>query len=122
MKPIFMGLSIVATFVSFAPFAVADDASNKMVRTELVNYSDLNAQTTAGARALYSRLKGAAGDVCGARPDIRELRVAKDARECRARAVNDAVAQIDSESLRTLHAQHSYQVTVASTVEARQAH
>lgn len=121
MKPIFVGLSLFTTLVSFAPFAVADETPAKVVRTELVSYADLDTDTTAGARTLYSRLNGAARQVCGAQPDLRNLREARAVRECRERAVNGAVAKIDSEQLRALHARESDGVTVASTVKAHTA-
>ena len=53
------------------------------VRTETVNFQDLNADTPAGVTALYNRIHGAATRVCSESPStgqqIREWRCVKSA-------------------------------------------
>ena len=70
-----------------------------------VSYADLNIHSSAGARALYSRLQDASATVCNFE-SYRELgslsRVAA-AESCYAETLDEAVAKIDSAALTRLH-------------------
>jgi UrcA family protein len=72
--PLAFSSAMVLACVSVASSAFADD----QVRTEAVNFQDLNANTPAGVKALYSRIHGAATRVCSVLPStgqqIREWR------------------------------------------------
>jgi len=68
------------------------------VNQAVVHYSDLDLSCPEDARRLYGRIRIAARDVCQnfRGPDLQRLRVYK---QCRAKAVADAVAQVRSPQL-----------------------
>lgn len=63
--------------------AVSSAFADDQVRTEVVNFQDLNVNTPAGVTALYMRIHGAAARVCSVLPStgqqLRELRCVKSA-------------------------------------------
>jgi UrcA family protein len=63
-----------------------------------VKYADLNLGTTAGATALYQRIRRAANEVCPATDD-RELPAKAVAKACADQAVARAVATVDNVNL-----------------------
>lgn len=71
-----------------------------------VSFADLNINNKAGAKVLYRRLQRASESVCSL-DSYRELgslsRVAQ-AESCYAETLNEAVAKIDSDALKALHA------------------
>jgi UrcA family protein len=84
------------TAVALSGSALAQDRQDTSPRTMTVHYSDLNISTTAGARALYQRIRGAAGLVCGAHTDRLGVYAWRDWDSCVHTAVNDAVEKVHS--------------------------
>jgi UrcA family protein len=73
-----------------APIRVDD------VATKVVRFKDLDLSTAVGAETLYQRIVAAARIVCrGA--------LYSEARDCRARAVEEAVSAVDSPLLSSVH-------------------
>jgi UrcA family protein len=70
-----------------------------------VSFADLNIQSDAGAKVLYSRLKRASEDACDLDSYARSsgLSEYQKARECYEQALEDAVASIDSDALQQIH-------------------
>lgn len=64
--------------------------------TRVVRFKDLDLSTAVGAETLYERITAAARIVCRSAPYTQ-------ARECRARAVEDAVSAVGSPLLSSLH-------------------
>jgi UrcA family protein len=79
--------------------AVAKD----VVKERVVRYADLNLNNPAGVQALYRRITAAARSVCG-RNESLSIGLAK-AKECTARAIDEAVARVNNHNLSTYHAQ-----------------
>jgi UrcA family protein len=70
-----------------------------------VSYSDLDIQSKAGARVLYSRLKRASEEVCGIKPHVINGSLAETlrARTCYREKLEASVEQIDSDALTAIH-------------------
>ncbi len=71
-----------------------------------VSYKDLDVRTTAGAKALYARLKQASRAVCDVR-SVREtgnIRIAARAKDCYEEALAEAVDRVDNPLVDELHA------------------
>ncbi|HJR71340.1 MAG TPA: UrcA family protein [Gammaproteobacteria bacterium] len=66
------------------------------VPTKTVRFADLDISTAIGAETLYGRIRTAARIVCRAQP-------ASAVRECRARAVDDAVSKLGNSLLSSIH-------------------
>ena len=97
----FMALAIALPAIGSAAAAVEiDDA---LVR---VSYADLNIQSEAGARVLYSRLKHASEMVCdvGSFSEHGSVERARTAKECYQAALSKFVDNIDSDELKKIHA------------------
>jgi UrcA family protein len=69
---------------------------------KVVSYEDLDLSLREGAQILYSRLQGAAMQVCGT-PDLRNLRQTQLQRQCYEKALAEAVATVDKSSLTALY-------------------
>lgn len=84
----------LATFLSLASSATAAPivVSSDAVRAEHVSTADLRLDSAAGQRALYGRIRAAAGDVC-ARDGERDVDALVSAHLCYRAAVADGVAQ-----------------------------
>lgn len=67
-----------------------------------VDYSDLDLAAPADVKALYTRLRTAAKDVCGT--DTKYLRQIKRQRECYREAMASAVATVNHNSVTALYA------------------
>lgn len=115
MKPVFLGLSVAATLAFFSPFAVAGDEAE--VPKIVVSYDDLNIHTDEGAVTLYRRLNAASRAVCRTL-DGRELPRRARYAQCRENALDNAVAQIDSRALASLHERSAARSEVASSAGA----
>ena len=75
---------------------------NDGVPSRVVRFADLNLQSREGIRALYSRIRTAAQDVC----EPVYFRVARSnisQRRCQERAIEQAVAAVRSDSLTAFH-------------------
>jgi UrcA family protein len=82
--------------------AVAYSAEPK-VKSQAVSYADLDLSKPAGAQTLYKRIKAAARRVCGPIDHYTYVAPAQAFRECYAKAIADAVAQVDRPSVTALH-------------------
>jgi UrcA family protein len=76
------------------------------VPSVVVKYADLSLESDAGVRELYRRITFAAQRVCPT-PSIGELRLMRQAAECRDQAVARAIRQVDNSRLAALYAHHS---------------
>jgi UrcA family protein len=72
-----------------------------------VDYSDLNLGSTAGANALYQRIRGAAKQVCGD-VDSRQRDQAAAAKACMERAIVSSVHAVNSAQLTSTANAHGY--------------
>jgi len=89
---------ILSTLMLFgaAANAVAAPTLASDVTTKVVRFKDLDLSTAVGARTLYERISAAARIVC------REAAYT-EMRECRTRAVDDAVKAVGSPLLSSVH-------------------
>jgi UrcA family protein len=78
-----------------------------------VAYGDLNLQSQAGAKAMLSRLEGAATDVCGGEPDIHLLDRQAIYQRCRAEAVDRAVRTMDAPLVTAMAGQSGATIVLA---------
>ena len=95
--------SILALALPTTAFAASPGQSDS-IRIQ-VAWDDLNIDSAAGTRVLYSRVEQAAEQACGV-PTLAELGSVKrvhDAKECIDYVVDKAVKQIDSDELRKIH-------------------
>ena len=76
-------------------FAAGDD----FVKQQIVNFSDLNVNSTAGVAALYGRIHRVAGGVCYVNERRRELALYLPALRCAREAEAQAVTDINNASL-----------------------
>jgi len=99
MKKLALSVSLTIAAVAFAApmLARTDDAKQVTVKT-----ADLNLENSAGVEALYSRIRGAARQVCrGAEGPGAATRMAW--RSCMNQAVDGAVASAHNDALSSLH-------------------
>ena len=80
--------------LSSTAFGAMHNEGNVVSKT--VRFKDLDLSTTVGAQTLYERIKSAASDVCSEQDYM-------FVRKCRARAVADAVAGVNSPLLSNVH-------------------
>lgn len=83
-----------------APALAADHTQN--ISKEVVGFSDLNIQTTAGAQALIHRIKAAARRVCGPAPDMHDLDGGRSYNNCLENSTTQAMASINDPLVATL--------------------
>ena len=74
-------------------------------KSVVVRFADLNLATTAGAKALFTRISLAASSVCGGQPTIHEMRRQHQYLACYDEALDTAVHKIDSERLQAVYAE-----------------
>ncbi len=72
--------------------ARAEDASSVAVKTVSVFYGDLDLAKQSGAHIFLSRVKAAADQACGGRPDIRDLAALDRFADCMQDATDSAMA------------------------------
>jgi UrcA family protein len=94
----FIALSGAATVV---PAQAAEPAQSN---TKIVRYGDLNLDSEQGAKVLYTRIRGAAGNVCSSL-DGRTLTDKKLWQGCFDNAVASAVVQVNKARVTALHNQ-----------------
>ena len=92
-----LGATMLCTLPLAAAFSADQDPPNRTI-----NYSDLNINSTAGARVLYRRIRTAAIQVCIFR-DSWDLSIKHLREDCIKRAVDEAVRAVPSAELATLH-------------------
>jgi len=104
-RPLACSTALV-TAVALANSALAQEQLGVSVRTVTVRYGDLDISTTAGAKTLYQRIRGAARTVCG---EERDYDLGLDARRywmsCYQSAINGAVDKVQSPLLQAVHRQ-----------------
>jgi UrcA family protein len=93
-----MVLLAAALTANLASAATADDGARQAV----VKYSDLDLSQPNDARRLYRRIKQAAREVCENNPQS-QLELLRRYKECMAKAVNDAVGQVQSTQVAAIH-------------------
>ena len=82
--------------LGWSPSALGAVGSDEVVVSKSVRFKDLDISKAEGAQALYGRIAAAAREVCRAHPY-------NSVRDCRARAVDDAVAGVGSALLMSIH-------------------
>jgi UrcA family protein len=97
-------VTTVAVIAFSAPAFASSDAGLKG-RAEKVSYSDLNVDKENGAEILYRRLQQASKRVCGVESirTVRGARIEAEQRSCYHESLNQAVAEIGSETLNAIH-------------------
>lgn len=98
---------LVTALVAFAGLSkggAADAADASTPPSKTVTYGDLNLDSTAGANALYARLRRAAEEVCSPF-DSRELSQRRVWQTCVDRALTTAVVQVNKPKVTALHNQ-----------------
>ena len=97
---------LVAVGITLPAVASAGDPSQEKASSVKVSYADLNIDSEAGARVLYSRLKRASEKACNVESLTEHGSVdrARDAKACYEEVLSDAVANIDSAALAKIHA------------------
>lgn len=99
-----------ALAAGFAGVSTAGDGSE--MRSETVNYSDLNLSSPQGAAALYRRITRAAHNVCDWGEDSLDLRA--NASDCVDKAIADAVTRVGHPQLIAVYnARHRRPLPVA---------
>lgn len=102
-------LQVLLVGIAALTFALGAQAgepagADRLIRSVVVDYSDLDLSEAKDAQVMYARLTAAARSACGNESTARDLRRAADYRACRDRALNDAVVGVDSTRLQALHA------------------
>jgi UrcA family protein len=97
---------LVAVGITVPAVASAADPSEDEETSVKVSYADLNIDSEAGARVLYSRLKRASQRACNVESLTEHGSVdrARDAKACYEEVLSAAVANIDSAALSKIHA------------------
>lgn len=98
MKTSDRSILIVSTLLLFGWTATTLAAPSRVsdVATKTVRFGDLDLSTGIGAERLYDRIAAAARIVCRGAPQAA-------VRECRTRAVDDAVSAVGSPLLSSIH-------------------
>ena len=97
-------LLVVGMAVPATSLAAALSQMDK--ETVQVSYADLNIQSEAGAKVLYTRLKRASQEVCGIQAHVinGSLAATLRARTCFRETLEASVEKIDSDALAEIHA------------------
>ncbi len=90
-------LSAAVLAMNAVPAAAADQV---ITRSTVVKFGDLDLASDAGAQTLYQRITRAAGKMCEDAADRFPL---SEYRNCVTRAVADAVAKVDRQTLYAVH-------------------
>jgi UrcA family protein len=102
-----IGVSLLLVFGFALPLVGSAASPSEFEDTsERVSYADLDINSAAGAKILYSRLKLAAEKACGVELYLqhRSFERIRIANNCYREALSDAVDSIDSEALTKVHA------------------
>lgn len=94
------GLLFLSAFGSALGAAPAVAADMLVTKSQVVKYADLNLATDDGAQTLYRRIKAAARQVCDGADDNFGH---SEYRKCINKAVDDAVAKVDRQTLHLVH-------------------
>jgi UrcA family protein len=105
-------LAATAGLLGASDTLALDRPGDTATRRLIVNYSDVNLSTVAGATRLYQRIQGAARFVCGYQGrGLAEWRAWKD---CYQQAIAGAVASVNSPLLTAIHRKQSGEGTVTA--------
>lgn len=101
----FKAIAALVIGTGFLASAVAAPPSLYETVTVKVKYADLNIENQAGAEVLYQRLKSAAEEACGFDSHSKERSRVQDrtAKECFNDTLTQAVDEINSVALSTIH-------------------
>lgn len=94
-------LALLAGLCTAAPLYAGAVAATP-TQSVTVHFGDLNLQSDAGIRALYSRIQAATRVVCSPEPAGDRLAMLQF-KACRSEALSNAVAQVGSPALAALH-------------------
>ncbi len=92
---------LLAACIAATGVASAADVDTRSVA---VRYSDLNLSNPEGVARLYTRIRRAAGIVCGTAGGV-DTYFLKARKECRTRAIDDAVKSVNNRILTAMHQQ-----------------
>jgi UrcA family protein len=70
--------------------------------SQTVKFGDLDLSKSEGQKALLSRIRSAAGEVCGQKPETNDAKGSSGYKKCVGEAVNGAVAKIGNPGLTAL--------------------
>src|SRR5579862_3432744 len=93
--------TLLAVFLSPLGSAATAVGPRDEVVTRIVNFADLDLTNSKAIETLYRRLKTAADQVCGS-ADLTRLQTLY-VRQCTKRAIDQAVKDVNSSSLTSLH-------------------
>jgi UrcA family protein len=114
-------LALLAGLCTAAPLYAGTVAAATPTQSVTVKFGDLNLQSEAGVRALYSRIRTATRAVCSPEPTGDPLAML-EFKACRSKALSDAVARVGSPALAALHRSKvggAPPVRMASSTDAR---
>jgi UrcA family protein len=95
---------LVATMVAIGwTTAARAGAADYDVPEQVVNFADLDLNSSMGASTLYRRIEAAAERVCGGAPNGRELSIAARFSSCKEQAIARAVNVVNSSFLTSLY-------------------
>jgi UrcA family protein len=101
-KSICAALAVVACVAVTSPVLASDGFARVELNAVSVKYDATRAQTAQGAKALYAQLRSVAADVCVEKGIGRTVANWED-QKCAAAALDKAVADINLDSIDTLH-------------------
>jgi UrcA family protein len=91
------------TSIVLGSLATAQAASHIESVFTVVHYGDLNLSREPGALALYGRISAAATNMCGSPDRFASPAMSKQQRKCTTLAVEKAVRNVGSATLRAVH-------------------
>lgn len=101
-KSICAALAVVACFAVTSPVLASNSFARVEVNAVSVTYDATKAQTAQGAKALYAQLRSIASDVCVDKGIGRTV-ANWGGQKCAAAALDRAVADVNLDSIDTLH-------------------
>ncbi len=104
LSKVLCGAVVVTGVCAALPLQAGDRESGSVSSASVVSYADLNLSSAAGIDTLYSRLTGAAKNVCGRAADIRDAADHQDWKACYRQAMEQAVKAVGNPALARVHA------------------
>ena len=109
-KTTFAAIAAISLFAGVSSASAATPPGDTVSVT--ISYSDLDLNTNAGARAMFSRITHAAGEICGTQPDSQRLDAQKAYQGCMSSVTERAVEKLGSAKVSAVAGRQS--LTVAS--------
>jgi UrcA family protein len=103
-RPRILMISAAITFLSLMGLCNAAQPDFRESLRMNVSYADLNIDSPAGVKVLYSRLRSAARRVCAPFDDGQQRTINFHFRACVKNALDSAVAQVNKPTLSAMHA------------------